>query len=292
MNSKISKHAKDIIHKHTSGLFRNAALEFFGVKTAKIKELINVELPVVEVTETSTDYVFLLEDDSYVHVEFQTAYSKEDLTRFAMYDLRLYERDKRQVQTVIIYSSEVKTAVGELKVGSLTYAPDVVLMYEYDGNAIYEGLERKLKCGQELTDADMLNLIFLPLMRNEIARRELAEKTFELAQTIGERSKREACIAAAFAFSLKYMSDEEINEVLEVLRVINLDTAIEMLLGDTIEKLEKSVEDALYDNKMKIAKKLLKKGIPIEDIADSTGLDIETIKELQAQESEEAPEGK
>jgi hypothetical protein len=45
--AQISKHAKDIIQKYTSGLFRNATLEFYGVKTAKIKELINVELPVV-----------------------------------------------------------------------------------------------------------------------------------------------------------------------------------------------------------------------------------------------------
>jgi len=80
------------------------------------------------------------------------------------------------------------------------------------------------------------------------------------------------------------MSDVEINQMMEVLKVINLDTAIDMLLGDTIKSIESKV--------LKIAKKALKKGIPIEDIAELTELDIETIKELQAQESEEAPEEK
>ena len=48
---QISKHAKDIIQKYTSGLFKNATLEFYGIKTAKIKELINGELPVVEIKQ-------------------------------------------------------------------------------------------------------------------------------------------------------------------------------------------------------------------------------------------------
>ena len=59
MEIKISKHAKDIIQKHTSGLFRNASLEFYGIKTAKIKELINVELTIVEAGTTSIDFCTL-----------------------------------------------------------------------------------------------------------------------------------------------------------------------------------------------------------------------------------------
>ena len=93
----------DIIHKYTSALFRDASLDFYGIKAARIKELINVELPVVEVRDKSTDIVFLLENDRYLHLEFESSYSKEDLVRFAVYDLLLYERDGRQIDTVVIY---------------------------------------------------------------------------------------------------------------------------------------------------------------------------------------------
>lgn len=65
INYKISKKSKDIIQKYVSATFKNINLEFYGVKTAKIKELINVELPIVEIKDNSIDFVFLLEDNTY-----------------------------------------------------------------------------------------------------------------------------------------------------------------------------------------------------------------------------------
>ena len=81
LDTKISHKARDIIQKYACGVFKGSALEFYGIK-AEIKELINVELLVVEVTDSSTDYIFLLEDNSYLHLEFQTKYNKKGLARF------------------------------------------------------------------------------------------------------------------------------------------------------------------------------------------------------------------
>jgi len=143
LDVKISRRVNDIIQKYASGLFKNATLEFYGVKTAKIKELINIELPVVEVSESGADFAFLLEDDTYLHFEFQTAYNKNDLIRFAHYNLRLYERDGRKIQSVIIYSSDVKKMPAGLEIGSLTYNPDKIMMGDYDGDIVYHELKDK-----------------------------------------------------------------------------------------------------------------------------------------------------
>jgi hypothetical protein len=164
LNTKISKHAKDLIQKYASGLFKDTTLEFYGLKTAKIKELINVELPDISVSGSSLDNVFLLVDDSYLHYEFASKYIKDDLLRFAGYDVRLYERDGRIVNTVIIYTADVKEADTNLNIGSLSYNPQKVMMYDYDGDSIYKEINAKIKAGQELQDIDTLNLIFLPLM--------------------------------------------------------------------------------------------------------------------------------
>ncbi|MDR1689667.1 MAG: hypothetical protein LBS21_13815 [Clostridiales bacterium] len=75
MESKVSKQVKDLIQKYTSNLFKDATLEFYGIKTAKIKELINVELPEVTVKAYGMDIVFLLEDNAYLHFEFQSTYN-------------------------------------------------------------------------------------------------------------------------------------------------------------------------------------------------------------------------
>lgn len=269
----IPHNSKDIIQKYTSGLFKNATIEFFGLKTAKIKELINVELPVVEIADTSTDFVFLLEDDSCLHYEFQTDYDMEDLIRFAEYDLRLYKRDKRKIQTVIIYSANVKKAAHSLDIGSLVYTPINIMLCDYDGNKIYSDLESKLKAGQNLTDIDMLNIIFLPLMSSNIPKNKLAIKSVGLAQTIQDKNKRDVCIASAVAFMSRYLNDNEINSILEVLKMTDI--------------WAKAITQVITEEKLEIAKKAIKKGLSLEDIADLTGVDIDTIKALKEQLEQE-----
>ena len=271
LDTIISRNAKDIIQKYTSGLFKDATLEFYGIKTAKIKELISPNIPVVEVSGSDSDFVFLLEDDSYLHFEFQSSYNDSDLIRFAHYDLRLHERDKRTVKTVIIYTADVKEAPSELKAGSVVFSPENIMMVQYDGNAIYNELVAKIKSGAGLTDVDMLNLIFLPLMSHSIPQFDLAVDTIKLAQTIPDTTRRNTCTAAAVAFANKYLGENKLNELLEVL---NMTDVYEMIA----EKYEKW---ASKKNSTMIAKKLLKRGMSVEAVAEDTELDEATVKELQ-----------
>jgi hypothetical protein len=274
LDTKITKHINDVIQKYASGLFRNATLAFYGIDSAPIKELINPELPDVVVTGGAADVVFLLVDDSYLHFAFQTGHRGTGaMVKCAGYDLRLFERDRRLIHTVVIYTSEVKNKPTGLKIGTLAYNPDVILMGDYDGNAIFTELEAKIAAGEELTDTDMLNLVMLPLMKHTMTRHDLAVKSVELAQTITDTTKKEACIAAAYAFASKYLNDNETEKLLEVLRMTDLGA---MLVGD-------AVKDAVKDNRVEIAKNALREGMPIRSIARITGLDEATIRRLQAE---------
>jgi len=270
LETKVSRKAKDILQKYASGLFTNATLDFYGVKTAKIKEIISVELPVIEVGESFSDTAFLLEDNSLLHYEFATGSDKEDNIRYAMYDLRLYRREGRNITTVIIYTSDVKEKPESLNIGSLAFNPYVILMHDYDGNAIYEELDKKIKSGQDLTDTDMLNLIFLPLMRNTIPRGELAVNSVKLAQTITNTQKKNACTAAAFAFAHRYLNENELEKLKGAIRMTTL---VDMV-----------IEDAIKDKAIETAKWLLKQGMSIIKISEGTGLSEEIIEQLQAEE--------
>jgi len=147
------------------------------------------------------------------------------------------------------------------------------MMYNYNGNEIYAELQAKLKNEQDLTDNDILNLIFLPLIRNTIPKAELAKKSIELAQTIPDRTKSEACIASTISFAEKYLKDEaELNRIKEVARMTGIFTSL------------------LTDEMIEVAKKAIEKRISINDIADLTKLDIETIKELKEQLEQESEE--
>jgi len=63
LNPKITKHVNDIIQKYASGLFRNVTLAFYGIKTAPIMEIINPELPAVEVAGGAADVVLISKKD-------------------------------------------------------------------------------------------------------------------------------------------------------------------------------------------------------------------------------------
>jgi predicted transposase YdaD len=212
-------------------------------------------------------------------------YKKDDLIKFAGYDVRLYERDKRIVNTVIIYTADVKKADTNLNIGSLSYNPNKVMMCDYDGDSIYKEINAKIKAGQELQDIDMLNLIFLPLMKNTVPRGELAVNTVKLAQTIPDTTKRNACVAAAFAFGSKYLKEKEIIKLLEVLKMTDLFTAFieEAVEEATAKATAKAAAETVANRNIEIAKKLLKGGLAVTDIAEYTELDKSTVIRLQAE---------
>ena len=265
----VSKQWKDALQKYVISLFKDTSLEFYGVKSAKIKEIISGSLPLVEVRDSSTDVVFLLEDDSYLHVAFETGKRKNVLIRHLEYDTRLYARDGRVVHTVIIYTADVKNPVLSLNNGSTSYNPKSVLMSAYDGNVIFTELETKVLAGEELTDTDILKLIFLPLMKTTLSRNELAVKAVNLAKAISDEKKRNACIASTMAFASKFLSKQDTRRILEAVKMDELLATIGEIL----------VEDA----KISVAKSLLKRGLTIKAIAEDTGLPELTVSELQSE---------
>ena len=270
METKITKHVNDVLQKYANGLFRNATLDFYGIKAAPIKELINPELPKVTVSGGAADIVFLLEDDWYLHFAFNTGHGGVGvMVQCASYDLRLFERDRHKIRTVIIYTSEVKTKPEGLNLGTWEYNPDVILMNDYEGSVIFAELETKIKAGQELTDLDMLNLVLLPLMNHTMSRKDLAVKTIEMAKTIPDVTKRNACAAAAVAFASKFLDAADMKNLLEVLKMVDIGA----MLGEMFVK----------DTATEIAKKLLKRDSTIEFVMDTTGLDEATVRELRVE---------
>lgn len=268
---KISKKSKDIIQKYVSSTFKNVSLEMYGIKTAKVKELINVELPIIEVKDNSMDFVFLLEDDTYLHLEFQTVYTKSDLIRFCIYDLKLFERDERKINTVIIYSSNSKKIQDTLDIGVNVYTPQIIKMKDYDGDKTYNEIENKVNNNIELDELDIVNLLFIPLMKSKESKNKLALKSIKLARSIKDKSKQNMCIGSIFAFAYRYLEETEISEILEVLRMTDLGSML----------IEEGIEQGIEKEKIEIVKKALQKGLDIETIRELTDLSIETIKELE-----------
>jgi len=272
----ISPQAKDIIQKHTAALLREIMPEFYGIKIGRVKELINPELPDVTVAGGGTDMIFLTDDDKYLHLGFETGKEKGDIRKHLSYDARLIARDGREVVTVIIYTADVSTAPEGIKGETLVYNPHIVLMAEYDGDSIYADLRNKISSGQQLNDKDILNLLFLPLMKNSVPREELAIKSIEMAKTIPDSTKRELCMATAFAFASSYLTESQSKNILEVLKMGGH-------LFDLI------ANEGKKEAQMEFAREMLRAGETIYRVMQYAKLDKETVIQLQKEVGE--PDG-
>lgn len=59
-----------------------------------------------------------MEDDSYIHFEFQTTNKgKKDLRRFRAYEALLSLQKEKDVTTYVVYSNNIKKAISTLETG-------------------------------------------------------------------------------------------------------------------------------------------------------------------------------
>ncbi|WP_231734872.1 hypothetical protein [Bacillus sp. FJAT-29937] len=207
----------DIIFRSMTEQFKEKALDFFGVQTAPIILVQPTDLPAIKVNDRRMDFMFLLADDTYLHLEFQTTFKEADLDRFLQYDVSAYELFKKQIQTVVIYGADVEEALENKNYGSVKYDTQAVFMKDYDGDQIMQDLWSKVESGQELTEMDELNLIFSPLMNSSVSRSERAIETVELAKKIKDEEKQVRLMATIIAISDKFIDKEYVEKLMEVL---------------------------------------------------------------------------
>ncbi len=215
----------DIIFRNMTAQFKEKVLDFYGIRTAPIVRVEATDLPTIAVNDRRMDFLFLLADDTYLHLEFQTTFDEKDLDRFLQYDVSAYERYKKPIKTVVIYGADVEKVLEQKSYGSVQYEAQAVLMKKYNGDAIIQNLWAKVENGEELTDLDELHLIFLPLMRSSLNRSERAIETVEIAKRIKNEEKQVRLLATIIAVSDKFIDKEYAEKLMEVLsmaRVIRM----------------------------------------------------------------------
>nr|WP_157862997.1 Rpn family recombination-promoting nuclease/putative transposase [Desulfofarcimen acetoxidans] len=279
LETEITLHNNDVIMKAMAETFKDKTLRLFGLNTAKIIGVIPTILPVLEVKENRIDYIFLLEDNTLLHLEFQTTVNLENLKRFLLYDARLINKDNRNVNTAVVYSGRIKIAPDQLKKGSIVYQVINVYMKDYDGDAEYKRLNDKILKHEELDEEDILKLIFLPLMKSKQTEEEMAIRAAELAKEVEGEIKKTFIIGTIIAVTDKFMSEDYKKKLLEVLRM----TQIEQWIREEgrEEGIKKGREEGIKEGKMETAKAALAKGFSIEDVIEITGLTKEVVRKLK-----------
>lgn len=285
---KTTHHVYDLVQKNIAGLFRDEFLDFCGINLPPIIESLNVEFqeqPILE--ERRADICFLLEGEILLHLEFQSKFKKEDVVRFLRYVLSLHERyPHRQIYMVIVFAAEAKVNPKnvELSLGNLWFRPLIVNMGDtskYDAPKIFTSLQEKINKGEELTEKDMVSLVFLPLMKHNIIKRELALASFKMAKNIKNDRQRMTCISAIVGTAQKYLNETDFNLLEGVFRMTDV---FDRILEEGFEKgIEKGIEEGERKKELELIKGMINAGLDNETIQRVASLPISEINQIRMQ---------
>ncbi len=252
---------EDLIMKKAMDVFAEEGLKFFGIDK-KVKDASSTEIVVLEAKNLHMDYTFLMEDDTYIHVEFQTTNKgKDDLRRFRAYESLLSFQTGRDVVTYVVYSNGIQNVNTILETGINKYNIKPISLYDRNGDAVIQEIENKLNKNLEITKQDLIALTFTPIMSGELSRLDKIIKSIRLVKRIDNEYKYDV-ESMLYAFADKFLKGKDLEKVKEEISMTKLG---EMLVEDGIKKGEEK-------KAIEIAKTAIKEGMTDELIAKITGL--------------------
>ncbi|WP_315080647.1 hypothetical protein [uncultured Clostridium sp.] len=254
---------EDMIMKRAMDVFAEEGLKFFGIEK-RVKEVSSTEIVVLQAKNMFMDYTFLMEDDTYIHIEFQTTdKGVADLRRFKAYESLFELEMNKDVVTYVIYSGNIKNPLNSYTSGINTYNVRVISMANKDGDKVFEKIINKIKNGDKIEKQDLITLTFTPIMGGELSKGDKILNAIKIVKDIDSEYIYDI-ESMLYAFASKFLEGKDLEKVKEELKMTELGKIIK-----NEGKKEKAIETA------KVA---IKKGIDSETIRDLTGLTIEEIE--------------
>jgi transcription termination factor NusB len=246
-------------------LFRGDAVKFFGIDKC-VLSVAPTELYHIQVQKNINDWVLYADDDSYIHFEFQSDYSKKDLTRFMVSDAMLYYNEGKPIKTIVVYSADIEETITTLDADSITYQVDAFHMSKLDGDQTYESIKTKIDAGDQLTKQDLMSIVFLTLMKNSVDKATRIEQSVELSKKLSNHDEQAQIQAMLGLLAEKFIKDPD--ELKRLKELISMGIIAEMIRDDAM---------------IEIARKLLIRGISVKAVSEDTGLSETIIRSLQAE---------
>ena len=264
---------EDLIMKRAMDVFAEDGLKFFGIDK-KVKELGPTELVVLESKNLHMDYTFLMEDDTYIHFEFQTTNKNvSDLRRFRAYEALLSHQTGKDVVTYVIYSSNIINVNDTLETGINKFKVNTISMASKNGDDVFKNVSDKISKGISLSKDDIISLSFSPIMGGQVSKLERILNTIKLLKDI-DITYRHDVESIIYAFANKFLSGKDLERVKEELRVTEIGKSL------IEEGKEEGIKAGEKKKAIEIAKGLLDI-LSIEIIAQKTGLTVDEVKSLK-----------
>ena len=274
---------------------------FVGIKDLPpIKESINTEQIELEVRHTYSDMVFLLNDGTGLIIEWEADISRDDLLRFALYNLSFSRQYKVSFKTIIFTN---KRAISKSIISStLEFKPVIINLGERNGDELLEKIKKQIENGEHINE---LELLYLPLYNKSTGTvGGMLKKVIALTKEIFSDEMRQNIMLLAALISNKFIPDEEFQEIWEeihmlideikILKYAKRDGVREGLERGRSEGLKRGHNQGLkrgrqegqQENQQTVVRKSLQEKLPIEIISSISGMSIEDIQAIEKSESD------
>ncbi|UZQ84774.1 hypothetical protein ODU73_001831 [Thermoclostridium stercorarium] len=180
---------ESFIEKCLNRIFQGLSFMGIELELGRVKEIVEVErienykLPLL---------MFLLEDDTLLHMEIMNDEIKPDLQSMLTYDMSIVLRYRMQVKTFILNFGNAQNGERDKCFGSVRYEAQIVDLSGIDAGKVYEELSQKISSGYLLNERDKLNLVFLAFMQHYLPFNEVLLKVMSLIEKIKDEEERMA----------------------------------------------------------------------------------------------------
>ena len=190
---------KDIMSKVLAEEFKGKSFEVYGVNLPKIVDSRPTELAAVEANELRMDRLFLLEDGSYMIVDYESDYDEEKKTKYMGYIARLvkalYNELKYypKLRVLIIYTADVtrKQTKPDLDLGAFKMHLEEAFLSKIDGDEVFERVIDEADKKKKLDDRDLMQLIITPLTyKRKEDKQKAIERVIILLDNIEDERQR------------------------------------------------------------------------------------------------------
>ncbi len=205
---------KSFIEGYFNRIFKGLSFEEFGLDLPAVKEVVEVEQ--IENYKKPL-LMFLLEDDSLLHIEIINIKSKPDFQSISVYDMSIVLKYGMQVRTVILNFGSKQNSNFQRSFGSVYYNTQIVDLSGLDGERVHKEINQKISSGFPINEADKLNLVFLPFMKNSLPFNEALPKVMYLIKKIKDEEERMAYLTVISEIVSRLIGKQGIDVVKECL---------------------------------------------------------------------------